>query len=50
MVDGKCKVCPDNCSWRSHENAHYIYVRKTIKYKETNDDLLKRYNIEKSGK
>ena len=30
MTDGYCRICPNKCEWKWHQNHPYIYVNKTV--------------------
>ncbi len=50
MVDGKCRVCPNNCDHSKHCNADFYFVTTFEKKKVTREELFKLYNVAKNEK
>jgi hypothetical protein len=40
---GKCKICPDKCSWTKHANTPYIFKYLTVKVKKTYQEMQMKY-------
>ena len=46
--DGQCKLCPNKCNWKDHENRNYIWEEYEEIVEKTDEELKKKY-VKKSS-
>lgn len=50
MTNNYCRICVSKCKWDMHKNMKFRFETKYTKENRTVDELMKRYNVAKSGK
>jgi len=43
MKDGRCRICPNQCSWVKHKNNNFRYVNEIVYVRRTHEDLKAKY-------
>ena len=46
MQNGRCKICPEQCSWKNHRNQSFVYRTKIQNVTQASENLRVKYDME----